>query len=112
MNALFASERLEEDDGINIRILDMHTIKPIDKDAILKAASETGGIITVEDHNVIGGLGSAVAEVLADNGVSTKFRRLGVPDTFSVIGDPEQLHNKYGYDEDGIYDTVKEMLQK
>ena len=112
MNALFAAERLEEDDGINIRVIDMHTIKPIDKDTVLKAAAETGGIITVEDHNIIGGLGSAVAEVLAESSVQTKFKRLGVPDLFSVIGDPEQLHNKYGYDEDGIYEAVKEMLGK
>ena len=110
MNALFAAERLEEDDNIHARVIDMHTIKPIDKEAILKAASETEAIITVEDHNIIGGLGSAVAEVLAENGIGIKFRRLGVPDVFSVIGEPEQLHNKYGYDDEGIYNAVKQLL--
>lgn len=112
MNAIFAAERLEEDDGIHIRIMDMHTIKPIDREAIVKAAKETKGILTVEDHSIIGGLGSAVAEVLAEEGISIPFRRVGVPDVFSVIGEPEQLHSRYGYDDEGIYNAVKSLLRK
>ena len=81
-------------------------------DAIRKAAAETKGIITVEDHSIIGGLGSAVAEVLAEGNISVPFRRIGVPDVFSVIGEPEQLHNRYGYDDEGIYQAIKQMLDK
>ena len=110
MNSIFASEWLEEDDDIHIRIVDMHTIKPIDREAIVKAARETKGIITIEDHNIIGGLGSAVAEVLAEEGISIPFKRIGVTDEFSVIGEPEQLHNRYGYDDEGIYNAVKGLL--
>ena len=112
MNSIFAAERLEEDDDIHIRVVDMHTIKPIDKEAIRKAAKETKAILTVEDHNIIGGLGSAVAEVLAEENISIPFKRIGVPDVFSVIGEPEQLHNRYGNDDEGIYNAVKDILQK
>jgi transketolase len=67
-------------DGIRTRVLDMHTISPLDKDAILAAARETGGILTVEEHNITGGLGGAVAETLADAGIGCRFKRHGVPD--------------------------------
>lgn len=65
-------------EGINVRVIDMHTIKPIDKDAIIKAVDETGKIVTVEDHNIIGGLGSAVAEVIAEYGRAVRFKRMGL----------------------------------
>ena len=67
-----------ETEGINVRVIDMHTIKPIDKDAIIKAVDETGKIVTVEDHNIIGGLGSAVAEVIAEYGRAVRFKRMGL----------------------------------
>ncbi len=110
MNAIFAAEWLEEDEDIHIRVVDMHTIKPINKEAIRKAARETKGILTVEDHNIIGGLGSAVAEVIAEEGLHVPFKRIGVPDEFAVIGEPEQLHARYGYDDAGIHDAVHELL--
>ncbi len=94
----------------DIRVVNMHTIKPIDKDAIIKSAQETGTIITVEEHNIIGGLGGAVAEVLMDAGVHCKFKRLGIPDCFSVIGYPEDLYYHYKIDREGIYGTVCELL--
>ncbi len=81
-------------DGIKVRVINIHTIKPIDKDIIIKAIDETGKIITVEDHNIIGGIGSAVSEVIAEHGAPVKFRRLGLHD-FS-----------HGY---GTYAEVKEM---
>ncbi len=112
MNAIFASEWLEEDDDVHIRVVDMHTIKPIDREAIIKAAKETKAILTVEDHNIIGGLGSAVAEVIAEENLDIPFRRIGVPDEFAVIGEPEQLHARYGYDDAGIHDAVLEILGK
>ena len=88
----------------------MHTIEPIDKEAIIKAAKETGVIVTGEDHNITGGLGTAVAEVLAEEGISCKFKRVGIPDVFGVFGTPEELYHKYGYDADGIYSAVKGLM--
>lgn len=107
--AASAAEKLSED-GINARVIDMHTIKPLDRDAIIKAASETGAIITAEDHSRIGGLGTAVAEVIAEEGLSIKFKRLGIPDVFASLGTPEELYHKYGYDTDGIIKAVKETI--
>lgn len=87
--ALKAKEDLEAQ-GINIRVIDMHTIKPIDKDIIIKSAKETKKIITIEDHSIIGGLGTAVCEVLSEN-YPTKVIRMGVEDTFGKSGKAEKL---------------------
>ena len=76
--AVAAAEMLAAE-GIRARVIDMHTIKPLDRQAVIKAAKETGAINTAEDHNIYGGLGSAVAEVLAEEGLACKFRRLGIP---------------------------------
>jgi transketolase len=97
--------------GIKARVLNMHTIKPIDKDAILKACRDTRRIITVEDHNVIGGLGGAVAEVLAESGMSCAFRRLGLQDCFSPIGYHEDLMAIHGIDTNGIVKSVHDLLK-
>jgi transketolase len=101
-----------EKDGISVRVIDMHTIKPLDKEAVIKAATETKAIVTVEDHNIIGGLGSAVAETLAEASCGVKFKRLGVPDCFAVLGTPEDLYKHYGYDSTGIAKTLKDLLDK
>jgi len=100
-------------EGISARVLDMHTVSPIDEEAIIKAAKETKGIITAEDHLVIGGVGSAVAEVLAKNGLATKFRTLGIPaDDFPPLGDMYELYAYMGYDPEGMKKTAREMLGK
>jgi transketolase len=100
-------------EGIDVRVLDMHTIRPLDKDAILCAAKETGGIITVEDHFVVGGLGSAVAEVLADAGVGIPFYRLGVPeDDFPTSAEPYELYKHLGFCPEGIKNVVRKMRNK
>jgi transketolase len=100
-------------EGISVRVLDMHTIRPLDKDAILRGAKETGGIITVEDHFIVGGLGSAVAEVLADAGVGIPFCRLGVPDDdFPTSAEPYELYKHLGFDPEGIKCAVKKMWNK
>jgi len=99
-------------EGIDVRIINMHTIKPIDKEVILKSANETKFIITVEEHNIIGGLGSAVAEVLAEQGIGIKLHRLGLPDTYSVIGPAEELYHKYLIDADGIVKVARERWFK
>ena len=87
--ALKAKEELANK-GINIRVIDIHTIKPIDKDIIVKAAKETNKIITIEDHNIIGGLGTAVCEVLSEN-YPTKVIRMGIKDRFGTSGKAEEL---------------------
>lgn len=110
--ALEAAKVLERVDGLKIRVLNMHTIKPIDAEAIEKAVRETRRIVTVEDHNIIGGLGSAVAEVAAGTGKSFSFKRLGVPDCFSIIGLHEDLMAHYGFDENGIAASVREIMGK
>ncbi|MFT3851842.1 MAG: transketolase C-terminal domain-containing protein [Ilumatobacteraceae bacterium] len=108
--AIWAAQRLAEL-GIGARVLDMHTIKPLDVDAVLTAASETGRIVTVEDHTVIGGLGSAVAEVVAGSGIACTVRRLGVPDVFGLVGPPDELYHHYGFDTDGIVAAVTDLVR-
>jgi transketolase len=110
--ALEAARSLEKVDGLKVRVLDMHTIKPIDAEAIESAIKETRRVITVEDHNVIGGLGSAVAEVAAGTGKSFSFKRLGIPDCFSIIGLHEDLMAHYGIDANGIVAAVREIMGK
>lgn len=106
-----AAQFLEKNDGLKIRVLDMHTIKPIDKEAIIKAVMDTRRIITVEDHNVIGGLGSAVAEVMAEAGKGCAFRKLGHQDKFAPIGLHEDIMNAVGIDSNGIINAVRETMQ-
>jgi len=108
--AMKAAEELSKE-GIDIRLLDMFSIKPVDEEAILSAANETKGIVVLEDHMKYGGLASTVCDVLMDNGVMPKaFKRLGIPQTYPGFGNSDDLRNKYGY---GLADTiaaVKEML--
>lgn len=97
--------------GLDARVINMHTIKPIDKDIILKAVTETRRIVTVEDHSIMGGLGSAVAEVIVESGKACAFKRLGVPDIFAIVGYPEDLYHHYKFDADGIVETVGALLK-
>ena len=106
-----AAEFLDKNDGLKIRVLDMHTIKPIDREAIIKAVMDTRRIITVEDHNVIGGLGSAVAEVMAEAGKGCAFKKLGHQDKFAPIGLHEDIMNYVGIDSNGIINAVRETMQ-
>ena len=100
IEALKAQEELKQK-NINIRVIDMHTIKPIDKEIIIKAAKETKKIITIEDHNIIGGLGTAVMEVLSGN-YPKEVIRLGIQDTFGESGKAELLMKKYGITSENI----------
>lgn len=102
--ALKAKEELEQK-GINIRVVDIHTIKPIDKELIVKCAKETKRIITIEDHSIIGGLGSAVCEVLAEE-YPAKVIRLGMKDTFGKSGKAEKLLEYFELDKNGIIKAV------
>lgn len=103
--ALEAYEKLKEE-GINVRVLNIHTIKPIDSEAIIKAAKETGLIVTAEEHTVLGGLGSAVAEVVAENH-PVMVKKVGIKDTFGESGTPDKLIIKYGLTSKEIIDAVK-----
>lgn len=107
-----AAQMVEADAGIKCRVLNMHTIKPIDKDAILKAVAETRRILTVEDHTVVGGLGSAVAEVVVESGKGCAFKRLGHQDAFSTIGLHEDLMTMAEIDANGIAKNIYEVMKK
>lgn len=109
--AIEASKSLERE-GLSVRVINMHTIKPIDKGAVLKAAAETGCIITAEEHNIIGGLGSAVAEILAEEGAAVKLKRLGIPDEYSEIGYPEFLYNRYHLDTSSMLAAINELRKQ
>ncbi len=103
--ALMAADQLAAE-GIDARVIDMHTIKPLDEDIIVKAASETGAIVTAEEHSVIGGLGSAVAEVVVKK-CPVKMAMVGQQDTFGESGKPDELKKKYGMTADDIVKAVK-----
>ena len=97
-------------EGISARVVNMATIKPIDKDIILQAAAETGAIVTAEEHNVIGGLGSAVAEVLCESGKPVPMLRVGVEDTFGRSGPALELLDLYGLTAPHLVEKVKAVL--
>jgi transketolase len=97
--------------GINTRVIDMHTIKPLDEKLVIKCAKETNVIITAEEHSIIGGLGAAVAEILAENNISTKFLRMGLKDVFCESGNPVDLLEKYELNEKHMVKNIKKMLK-
>ena len=103
--SLEAAKKLAED-GIDAEVINIHTIKPIDADLIVKSASKTGKVVTVEEHSIIGGLGGAVAEVLSEK-CPTKMLRIGVKDTFGESGPAVKLLAKYELDAEGIYKQIK-----
>ena len=103
--AIKAKEKLAEQ-GINIRVVDVHTIKPIDEDMIVKCAKETKKLISVEDHNIIGGLGSAISEVLTEK-YPKKLIRMGIHDRFGKSGKAEELMHYFGIDCDSIVNKIR-----
>ncbi|MBU5334255.1 transketolase family protein [Anaerocolumna aminovalerica] len=107
--SLKASDLLKEQ-GIHARVIDIHTIKPLDEEIILKAAKETGCIVTVEEHNIMGGLGGAVAELLSEK-YPTPLVRIGMKDEFGKSGKPEELFKKFGLNADNIVTQVKKALE-
>ena len=92
--ALSAAETLSEQ-GVDVRVLNMHTIKPLDREAVLTAAAETGGIVTAEEHHLTGGLGGAVAELLAEEH-PTRMRFVGMPDEYAIVGPTDKVRDRYG----------------
>ena len=109
---MWAAEMLKKK-GIDARVLNMSTIKPIDRDTILRAARETKGIVSCEEHSIIGGLGSAVAEALAE-GASRRvpLKRIGVADTFGESGTADELLEKHGLTAQNIAATASALLER
>ena len=102
---LAAADKLAAD-GIDAKVINIHTIKPLDEDLVIKAAKETGKVVTVEEHSVIGGLGSAVCDVLSEK-CPTQVMKIGINDTFGESGPAVELVKKYGLDAESIYEKVK-----
>jgi len=110
LQAMAAAEQAAAN-GVSVRVLDMHTVKPIDETAVMQAILDTRRIITAEDHTVVGGLGSAVADVIAKSGKGCAFRKLGYQDEYSIVGYPEDLQHKYKIDADGILETIGDVVR-
>lgn len=106
--AFMAAEKLAEE-GIDVRVIDIHTIKPLDEEIVIKAARETGAVVTAEEHSVIGGLGSAVAETIVKN-APVKMAMVGQQDTYGESGKPDELKKKYHMTADDIIDAVRSVL--
>ncbi len=106
---LGAADKLAAD-GIDAKVINIHTIKPLDEELVLAAAKETGKVVTVEEHSVIGGLGSAVCDVLSEK-CPTKVMKIGINDTFGESGPAVELVKKYGLDADSIYAKVKDFAK-
>ena len=104
-----AAEELAKE-GVNARVINIHTIKPLDEELLVKAAKETKRIVTVEEHSVIGGLGSAVCEALSDT-VPTPVHRIGMKDTFGESGPAVELLHKYGLDAEGICREIRGWMK-
>ena len=107
-NCLEAAEKLAAD-GIEAKVINIHTIKPLDEELVVAAAEETGKVVTVEEHSVIGGLGSAVCDVLSEK-APTKVMKIGINDTFGESGPAVELLKKYGLDTDSIYEKIKAFV--
>ena len=108
--AVDAADALEKE-GIHARVLDMATIKPLDEEAVIRSARETGAIITIEDHTILGGLGSAVAETVAEH-CPVPVRRIGIRDRFGESGDPELLYRAHGMDTASITAAARELAAR
>lgn len=108
-DALDAAEKLEAE-GISVEVVDMFTLKPFDKELVLKEVQNKKAVITFENHSIIGGLGSCVAEVLADENVNIKFKRVGVNDQFGQVGSASFLQKEFGLTADDLYEKVKETI--
>lgn len=107
-DAIDAADQLAPE-GVSVRVINMHTIKPLDRDAVLAAAAETRGIVSAEEHHVAGGLGSAIAELLAQEH-PTKMRFVGLPDEFAIVGPTPTVRKHYGMSADNIIEQCRALL--
>lgn len=108
--AIEASKKIKEETGKRIRVVDMYSIKPLDEEAVLSAI-KTGNVIVAQDHNIIGGLGSMVATVIASSGKATNYRILGIDDRYVAMAHPKYLYHEFGIDADGLEKAMIEMLE-
>lgn len=107
-NCLEAAEKLAAD-GVDVKVINIHTIKPLDEELVVAAAKETGKVVTVEEHSIIGGLGSAVCDVLSEK-APTQVMKIGINDTYGESGPAVELVKKYGLDAESIYGRVKNFI--
>ena len=106
VNESMEAAKMLEADGISAEVINIHTIKPLDEELVLSSAKKTGKVVTVEEHSVIGGLGSAVADVLSEK-EPTRMMKIGINDVFGESGPAVELIKKYGLDAESIYKKVK-----
>ena len=106
-----AAEEIRTKTGQAIRVVDMYSIKPIDRDAVISAA-KTGNVIVAQDHNVIGGLGSIIATVIAEERISTHIKILGIPDEFVPMAHASYLYNKFELDSEGLEKEMRNLLEE
>src|SRR6185369_9526455 len=111
VHCLLAASRLAED-GLDCRVLSMHTVKPLDTEAVLAAGRECRAVITAEEHSVHGGLGEACAAALLQAGVSVPFRIVGIPDEDIVTGSQADIFRHYGLSMEGLATSALELLKK
>lgn len=107
--AIAAARAIERNTGKHIRVVDMHTIKPIDCAAV-RAAAATGTIVAAQDHNIYGGLGTQVAQVLAEEGLGVRFANVGIPDRFVAMAHAPYLYHQFGFDAEGLEKKMLELL--
>jgi transketolase len=107
--ALAAAEILAAE-GVSCRVISMHTLRPFDEDALLRAAQETGAIVTVEEHSVYGGLGEACASILMQRGIHVPLKIVGIPDEYTVTGDQYYILDHYGISGEGLAETARSLL--
>ena len=112
VHALLAAEVLRRDNGLSCRVVSMHTIKPLDTDAILRAGRECRGIVTVEEHFVFGGLGEAVASTLMQAGVAVPLKIVGIPDEYTVTGSQADIFRHYGITMEGLAEKARETFRR
>ena len=112
IHALLAAAHLEQTEGIHVRVISMPTIKPLDKSAVLDAATECGALITVEEHMVNVGLGEACAALLAQSGAMPRFRIAGIPDEYTVTGSQADIFSHYGLSMEGLSEAMRSLLSK
>lgn len=110
VNEAINASKLLKEEGISVRVVNMSTIKPIDEELIIESAKKTGAIVTVEEHNIIGGLGSAVSEVVSEN-YPVLVKKIGINDVFGQSGKPKQLMEEYGLTVENIINKVKEAIK-
>lgn len=109
--ALLAGQELKKQ-GVSCRVISMHTVKPLDVDALLNAAQNTNILITIEEHSIYGGLGEACASILMQEGISLPFKIVGIPDEYTVTGSQLEIFDHYGISVDGLVNTAQDLLKK